>query len=221
MERIRERFRDRTDAGAHLARVLAVRAAGWPAPLVLGIPRGGVVVADEVARVLGVELDLLGVEKVGAPWNPELAVGAVGEGDVLWIDPELAAMVEAGQLQRIVERERAELAGKLADVRRIRPRVDVAGRTAILVDDGIATGSTVRAALLALEPARPARRVLAVPVGPPETVAELARVADEVVCPLQPRAFRAVGEWYESFGQTSQRQVLEIFARRAGADAVS
>jgi putative phosphoribosyl transferase len=221
MRRFSARYRDRTDAGARLAEVLAERIAAWPSPVVLGIPRGGVVVADEVARVLGVELDLLGVEKVGAPWNPELAVGAVGEGDVLWVDPELATMVDAMWLQRIVEQERVELAGKLADVRRIRPRVDLAGRTAIVVDDGIATGSTVRAALLALETAHPALRVLAVPIGPPETLAVLAGVADEVVCPLRPLAFRAVGEWYETFGQTSQQQVLEIFARRAAADAVS
>lgn len=216
-----EIFVDRADAGARLGALLAERVARWPAPVVLGILRGGVVVADAVARVLGLELDLLGVEKIGAPWNHELAIGAVGEGDVLWLDPELVAMVEATQLRESVERERAELAGKLADVRRIRPRVDLAGRAAIVVDDGIATGSTVRAALLALESARPERRVLAVPVGPRDTLDALARVADEVVCPLRPRDFRAVGEWYRVFDQTSQRRVVEIFARRAAADPVS
>jgi putative phosphoribosyl transferase len=209
-----ERYIDRRDAGARLAAELAAVVTDWPAPVVLGIPRGGVVVADVVARELELDLDVLGVEKVGAPWNPELAVGAVGEGDALWIDPEMAAYVDAIVLEQAIERERAELAGKLADVRQIRPRIELRERAAIVVDDGIATGSTVRAALLALEGEEPALRVLAVPVGPPETIAELRRVADAVFCPLQPSYFRAVGVWYESFDQTSQREVLRVFERR-------
>jgi putative phosphoribosyl transferase len=155
------------------------------------------------------------VEKIGAPWNPELAVGAVGEADALWVDPNLAAHVDAAFLQRAVELERAELQAKLADVRRIRPRVELAGRTAIVVDDGIATGATVRAALLALERAKPALRVLAVPVGAPETLASLSGVADAIVCPLQPAQFRAVGLWYDVFEQTTQQQVMEVFERHA------
>jgi predicted phosphoribosyltransferase len=212
-----DRFIDREHAGEALAAELSGCVAGWPAPVVLGIPRGGVVVADVVARLLGAELDVLGVEKVGAPWNAELAVGAVGEGGALWIDPEISADVDPAVLTRAIERERAELRDKLAEVRRVRPRIELTGRTAIVVDDGIATGSTVRAALLALEGVHPARRVLAVPVGPPQTLAELAAVADDIVCPLQPSPFRAVGLWYETFGQTSQQQVLEVFARRAAA----
>jgi len=175
------------------------------------------VVADVVARALHLELDVLGVEKVGAPWNPELAVGAVGEGDALWIDPELSPHVDPGVLRHTIERERGELAQKLADVRSIRPRIPLAGRTAIVVDDGIATGATVRAALRALERERPALRVLAVPVGPPETLAALAGIADEVVCPLQPASFRAVGLWYEVFDQTPQQAVVRIFEQRAAA----
>lgn len=212
-----DRFIDREHAGAALAAELSGRAVDWPAPVVLGIPRGGVVVADVVARELGAELDVLGVEKIGAPWNPELAVGAVGEGGALWIDPEISRYVDPAVLTRAIERERAELSDKLADVRRLRPRIELAGRTAIVVDDGIATGSTVRAALLALEGVQPARRVLAVPVGPPDTLADLAGLADDIVCPLQPPVLRAVGLWYESFGQTSQQQVLEVFERRAAA----
>lgn len=212
-----DRFVDREHAGAALAAELSVRVAGWPTPVVLGIPRGGVVVADVVARRLGAELDILGVEKIGAPWNPELAVGAVGEGGALWIDPEISRHVDPAALTRAIERERAELRDKLADVRRLRPRIELTGRTAIVVDDGIATGSTVRAALLALEGVHPARRVLAVPVGPPETLADLADAADDIICPLQPPVFRAVGLWYETFEQTSQQQVLEVFARRAAA----
>ncbi len=210
-----DRFIDREHAGAALAAELSGRDVGGPASVVLGIPRGGVVVADVVARQLGAELDVLGVEKIGAPWNPELAVGAVGEGGALWIDPEISAYVDGDVLTRAIERERAELRDKLADVRRLRPRIELTGRTVIVVDDGIATGSTVRAALLALEGVQPARLVLAVPVGPPETLADLADVADDIVCPLQPSVFRAVGLWYETFGQTSQQQVLEVFARRA------
>ncbi|MGD8331304.1 MAG: phosphoribosyltransferase family protein [Acidobacteriota bacterium] len=212
-----DRFIDRRDAGARLAEALAPRVAAWPSPVVLGIPRGGVVVADVVARTLELELDVLGVEKVGAPWNAELAVGAVGEGDALWIDPDLSPLVGAGVLRDTIERERSELADKLADVRAVRPRISLTGRTALVVDDGIATGATVRAALLALESERPALRVLAVPVGPPDTLAALAAVADEVVCPLQPASFRAVGLWYEVFDQTPQREVLRIFEERGTA----
>jgi putative phosphoribosyl transferase len=210
-----DRFIDREHAGAALAAELSGRVGGWPAPVVLGIPRGGVIVADVVARELGVELDVLGVEKVGAPWNPELAVGAVGEGGALWVDPEISPHVDPAVLTRAIEHERAELRDKLADLRRVRPRIELAGRPAIVVDDGIATGSTVRAALLALEGLRPALRVLAVPVGPPRTLADLAGVADDIVCPLQPSVFQAVGLWYETFGQTEQQEVLEVFKRRA------
>ena len=209
-----ERFRDRKHAGARLAEEFAGEVDIGPAPVVLGIPRGGIVVADVVARALDAELDVIAVEKIGAPWNPELAVGAVGEGEAMWIDAKLAARVEAAVLARTIDAERVELVEKLADVRRIRTRIDLAGRTVIVVDDGVATGSTVRAALLALERAAPARRILAVPVGAPQTLAELEAVADVVVCPLRPLYFQAVGVWYDVFGQVSQAQVLEIFERR-------
>lgn len=209
-----ERFHDRAHAGARLAAELKPIAVDWPSPVVLGIPRGGIAVADVVASELDADLDVLGVEKIGAPWNPEFAVGAVGEGGALWLDEELKARLEPELLARAIDRERQELAEKLAEVRRIRPRIELAGRTAIVVDDGVATGSTVRAALLALERERPARRVLAVPVGPPETLAQLREVADDVVCPVRPKLFQAVGLWYERFEQVSQQQVLEIFERR-------
>ena len=187
-----------------------------PSPVVLGIPRGGVVVADIVAREFDAELDVIAVEKLGAPWNPELAVGAVGEGEAMWIDAKLAKRVGVSKLACTIEAERAELVKKLADIRRIQPRIDLEGRTTIIVDDGVATGSTVRAALLALERTKPARRILAVPVGSPETLTELEEVADVVVCPLRPPYFRAVGSWYEAFGQVSQAEVLEIFHQRKG-----
>ena len=208
------RFRDRRDAGLHLAGAVAEALGNGANPVVLGVPRGGVVVAEVVADELGAELDVLAVEKVGAPWNPELAVGAVGEGDALWLDSELVARVDPGTLERAIQKERDELGHKLAAVRGIWPRVDLSGRTAIVVDDGIATGSTVRAALLALQDAAPARRVLAVPVGPPDTLAALEQVADLVVCPLRPTVFWAVGQWYDAFAQVSQAEVLSIFERR-------
>ena len=212
------RFRDRHDAGTQLAEELAGTIGNGSPPVVLGVPRGGVVVADVVAVCLGAELDVLGVEKVGAPWNPELAVGAVGEGNALWIDERLAADVDPKALELSIQRERAELEQKLAGIRAVWPRVDLTGRTVIVVDDGVATGATVRAGLMALERAAPARRVLAVPVGPPETLAKLGQVADSVVCLLRPGAFSAVGEWYEVFDQTPQEEVLAIFARRRAAN---
>jgi len=208
-----DRFIDREDAGTRLAAALLPCAAQWPSPVVLGIPRGGVVVAEAVARRLAVPLDVLGVVKIGAPGNPELAVGAVGEGDVLWVDAAASPGADADYLRDAIVRKRAELACKLMEIRRVRPRIDLEGRTVIVVDDGIATGSTVRAALLALEKANPARRVLAVPVGPPSTLAGLAEVADDIVCLLQPQSFRAVGLWYDVFDQVSERWVLEALQR--------
>jgi putative phosphoribosyl transferase len=209
-----DRFRDRIEAGARLSESLAATLGNGAPPVVLGVPRGGVVVAAVVADRLACEIDVLAVEKVGAPWNRELALGAVGEGDALWLDPDLAVRVDDATLQALIERERLELAEKLASIRRIQPRIELTGRPAIIVDDGVATGSTVRAALMALAAAKPARRVLAVPVGPPETLAALEEIADLVVCPLRPAYFQAVGLWYESFEQVSQRQVEEVFERR-------
>lgn len=211
-----ERFRDRRQAGTRVAEELADKVDIGPSAVVLGIPRGGVVVADVVAREFDAELDVIAVEKLGSPWNPELAMGAVGEEEAMWIDAKVAEQVGASVLASTIEAERAELVQKLADIRRIQPRIDLDGRTMIIVDDGVATGSTIRAALLALERAKPARRILAVPVGSPETLAELEEVADVVVCPLRPSYFRAVGSWYEAFGQVSQAEVLEIFHQRKG-----
>jgi len=211
-----ERFRDRRQAGTRVAEELADKVDIGPSAVVLGIPRGGVVVADVVARELDAELDVIAVEKLGSPWNPELAMGAVGEEEAMWIDAKVAEQVEVSMLACTIEAERAELVQKLADIRRIQPRIDLDGRTTIIVDDGVATGSTIRAALLALERAKPARRILAVPVGSPETLAELEEVADVVVCPLRPPYFRAVGSWYEAFVQVSQAEVLEIFQQRKG-----
>jgi putative phosphoribosyl transferase len=213
------RFRDRHEAGERLAEELAAVLPGMPDAIVLGIPRGGVVVGDVVAARLGLPLDVVAVEKVGAPWNPELAVGAVGEGDALWLDEGLVASLDPNTLEAAIERERRELESKLASFRAVRSRQPLERRTVVVVDDGIATGSTVRAALLALRGTRPAASVLAVPVGPPETISALTSVADTIVCPLQPAAFYAVGQWYDRFGQVSTPEVLAILERHEDAGA--
>ncbi len=210
------RFRDRRDAGERLAAALTPVLQDVTDAIILGIPRGGVVVGDIVADKLGLSLDIVAVEKVGAPWNPELAVGAVGEGDALWLDESLVSMLAPGKLDEAIERERRELGIKLESIRRVRSRQPLEGRTVVVVDDGIATGSTVRAALLALRGARPAACILAVPVGPPETIVDLAGVADSLVCPMQPASFCAVGQWYETFGQVSTPEVLAILERYEG-----
>ena len=207
------RFRDRRDAGERLAEALTPELSGASDAIVLGIPRGGVVVGDVLAEKLGLPLDVVAVEKVGAPWNPELAVGAVGEGDTIWLDENLVSSLDPGKLEEAIERERRELEAKLASIRAVRSRESLEGRTVVVVDDGIATGSTVRAALLALRGVRPAACILAVPVGPPETIADLAGVADAIVCPMQPAAFYAVGQWYDTFGQVSTPEVLAILER--------
>ncbi|MFQ5742945.1 MAG: phosphoribosyltransferase [Acidobacteriota bacterium] len=208
-----QRYADRTDAGARLAEELEPVLRDAPDPMILAVPRGGVVIGDVVAEALGLPLDVLVVEKIGHPSNPELAVGAVGEKDALWLDELTAGRLDPEALQARIERERQELEAKLRLIRAVRPRVPVEGRTAVVVDDGVATGATVRAALLALREARPAGRVLAVPVGPPETLHHLERIADAIVCPLRPRAFYAVGQWYEVFGQVSDDEVLSIIKR--------
>jgi putative phosphoribosyl transferase len=204
------RFRDRRDAGERLAEALVAEQTDLVDAIILGIPRGGVVVGDVAAAELRLPLDVIAVEKVGAPWNPELAVGAVGEGDAIWLDESLVSSLDPVKLEAAIERERRELESKLASIRAVRSRQPLEGRTVVVVDDGIATGSTVRAALLALRGARPRACVLAVPVGPPQTIAALTQVADAVVCPLQPEAFYAVGQWYDRFEQVATPEVLAI-----------
>jgi putative phosphoribosyl transferase len=204
------------DAGEKLAEALTPAIQDASDVLILGIPRGGVVVGDVLADRLGWPLDVIAVEKVGAPWNPELAIGAVGEGDAIWLDESLVSMLTPGRLEEAIERERRELESKLESIRAVRSRQPLDGRTLVVVDDGIATGSTVRAALLALRGVRPAACILAVPVGPPETIVDLAGVADTLVCPMQPAVFHSVGQWYDTFGQVSTREVLTILERHQG-----
>jgi putative phosphoribosyl transferase len=180
--------------------------------VVLGLPRGGVPVAAEVARVLGAPLDVVVVRKLGLPQQPELAMGAVGEGGVV---VRVDSVVRAGGVPPAVfagveQRERAELARRLGDLRSVRPAVPLAGRTAVVVDDGIATGSTARAACAVVRAQGAARVVLAAPVVACDSAGTLAAEVDELTYVLSPREFGAVGRHYADFGQTGDDEVADL-----------
>jgi len=211
------RFADRTDAGRQLAERLLPLAAEHP--VVIGLPRGGVPVAREVALALDAPLDFLAVRKLGAPHNPEYGIGAVAEDGTRVIDPEAIAVlgIRNSTLDAIGERETAELRRRVSLYRGDRPPVEVAGRTVIVVDDGVATGVTDLAALRALRRRNPRRLVLAVPVCPPETARLLREDADEVVCLQAPPRFLGVGQWYEDFSQVSDEEVLAVLEESHGA----
>jgi len=209
------RFRDRQEAGLRLAAALEVYRK--EAPVVVGLTRGGVPVASEVARALGAPLDALVVRKLGAPMQPELALGAITEAGGRWIDDGLVAHTRTPPeaLHAVETRERIVLEERIARCRAVRPREPLAGRTVIVVDDGIATGATVRAALWALRRERPAKLVLAVPVAAASSLRGLSHLADEVVCLAPIDDLFAVGVWYEDFAATSDATVL--FLLRSGA----
>lgn len=210
-------YRDRADAGRTLAaRLLSLR----DHPLVIGLPRGGVVVALEVALALEAPLDVLVTRKLGAPQQPEWAVGAIAPGGALYLST--GYQWDDEQLARVVARERTEMQRRLDRYAEARPDIDVAGRTVILVDDGIATGLTVFAALQALRRAGVDRIVLAVPVCPHDTAEQMRAAVEAFVCPLTPRAFLAVGEWYDRFDPVSDAEVvacLEAVRARRASDA--
>jgi predicted phosphoribosyltransferase len=211
----RPRFADRADAGRQLAAKLAGR---FDDPVVLGLPRGGVAVAYEVARALDAPLDVVVARKLGAPYQPELAIGAIAAGaSVLRHDIIEALGITEDEIARITERERARAAELERRFRHGRTPVDLAGRTAIVVDDGLATGATATAAVRSVRAERPARVVLAVPVGAPESVRDLAGEADDVVTVAQPDDFRAVGLHYASFSQLSDDEVEAMLDERAAA----
>jgi putative phosphoribosyl transferase len=205
------RFADRADAGRQLASHLEHLRS--PDLVVLGLPRGGVVVAAEVARALAAPLDVLVVRKLGHPGQPELAIGAIGEEGVrvLTPDPSVRAGVDESVLGNIERREADALRQRVARLRQDHPRIDLQGRTALIVDDGIATGSTVRAAALVARALGAARVVVAVPVGPAEAVEGLTE-ADAVVCLATPERFVAVGVHYADFAQTSEEEVMALLA---------
>ena len=209
-------FRDRQDAGQLLAaRLLSLK--DDPNVMVLGIPRGGVVVAAEVARALNAPLDIFIAHKIGAPFNPELAIGALtSNGDVLLDEGLIDELrIQRDEIMREVASQRGEIARRLGMFRKGQPPLDVIGKTVVLVDDGVATGSTVLAALRALRKQSPARLILAIPVGPAETVARLARECDETIVLQTPEPFWAVGRFYLRFDQTTDEEVVQLLADAA------
>ena len=205
------RFRDRAHAGRVLARALLAYA-GRDDVVVLALPRGGVPVAAELARALGAQLDVFVVRKLGLPGHEELAMGAVAPGGVRVLDDRLVRGLGIPDevLQETVEKELRELERREAAYRAGRPSLDMEGKTVILVDDGLATGATMRAAALALRKVKPARVVVAVPVASAETCDEFRADVDEIVCALTPSPFHAVGLWYDDFSQTSDEEVREL-----------
>jgi putative phosphoribosyl transferase len=214
-------FLDRSDAGQRLAdRMLHLRGEDV---VVLGLPRGGVPVAAEVARALGAPLDVILVRKLGVPVQPELGMGAIGEGGIRIINSEVVAIahVTDAEIAAVERRERAELDRRARRFRGDRRRTPLAGRTAIIIDDGIATGSTARAACQVARAQGAVRVVLAVPVAPPSARTALAADADEVICLETPGHFLAIGEWYQDFSQTSDQEVVSLLRRaaREGAPA--
>ena len=217
-------FRDRTDAGRRLAERLGGYA-GRPGVLVLALPRGGVPVAFEVARALGAPLDVFLVRKLGVPGHEELAMGAIATGGVRVVNEAVVRELGIGGevIDAVAGRERAELERRERAYRGERPAPEVRGRTVILVDDGLATGSTMRAAALAVRRGEPERVVVAAPVAARATCAELRAEVEEVVCAATPEPFFGVGRWYEDFSQTTDEEVRELLARAAGgqADAAS
>jgi putative phosphoribosyl transferase len=205
-------FRDRKDAGRQLAaKLLSYRSKD---PVVLALPRGGVPVGFEVAAALHAPLDVIVVRKLGAPGQPELGIGAVVDGDhpqsVLNEDVMEMLHVSPAYLQRATRREVEEIRRRQERYRRGRPATAIAGKTAIVVDDGIATGASTRAALRGVRRARPDQLVLAVPVAPPETVAALRAEVDDLICLNTPSYFAAVGQFYDDFGQISDEEVVHL-----------
>lgn len=212
-------FADRADAGQRLAEALRPLAASDP--VVLGLPRGGVPVACRVARELGAALDVIVVRKLGVPHHPELGFGAIGEGGVRVISEDIVrrGRVSEADVAAVERDEEAELLRRARAFRGDRPRIPLAGRTVIIVDDGIATGATALAACEVARAQGASRVVLAVPVAPPEAAERLGGKVDELVCLSTPHGFSAVGEWYRDFGQTPDEEVVSLLARAAAPDS--
>jgi predicted phosphoribosyltransferase len=214
---VRTRFRDRVDAGRVLAEELA-RYADRPDVLVLALPRGGVPVGFEVARRLRAPLDVFVVRKLGVPGHEELAMGAIASGGVRLLNDGVVAVagVSDAEIEAATARETRELIRRERLYRGDRPPPDVRGRTVILVDDGLATGATMRAAVAAVRRQGPARLVVAVPTASPDTCEELRAEVDDLVCARTPDPFYAVGVWYEDFSETTDDRVRELLERAAG-----
>jgi len=208
-------FRDRREAGARLAEQLKHLADRDV--VVLGLPRGGIPVAFEVATALRAPLDVFVVRKLGVPWHEELAMGAIAPRGVRVLNKSVVNRlgISRDTIDEVVEREKQELERREVAYRDGRTPPDIRGKVAILIDDGLATGSTMRAAVAAVRQFGPARVVVAVPVGAPDACAEFEKLADEVVCLERPEPFFAVGTWYDNFAQTTDDEVRELLARAA------
>jgi predicted phosphoribosyltransferase len=204
-------FRDRRDAGARLAEHLQLYR-GRPDVLVLALPRGGVPVAFELARALDLPMDVFVVRKLGVPWQPELAMGAISSGGIRSLNRELVRSlgVSESEVAEVTAREEESLRQRERLFRDARPPLKIAGETILVVDDGLATGSSMRAAVAALRQRDPARIIIAVPVGSAATCRDLGKEADEVVCLVTPEPFWAVGQWYEDFYPTTDEQVQQL-----------
>jgi predicted phosphoribosyltransferase len=212
-----KRFRNRTDAGRQLAGKLAPYA-DRPDVVVLALPRGGVPVASEVARALGAPLDVFVVRKLGVPGHEELAMGAVATGGLRVLNDEIVRGLDIPEreIAAVADRELHELSRRQRLYRGDHPPPDVGGRTVILVDDGLATGATMRAAVQALRQQQPARIVVAVPTASPDTCEALKAAADDVVCAMTPEPFFAVGHWYDDFTQTTDDEVARSLGTPKG-----
>ncbi|HEV7574069.1 MAG TPA: phosphoribosyltransferase [Thermoanaerobaculia bacterium] len=209
------RFRDRIEAGQLLGRELAARFVNADDTIVLALPRGGVPVGYEVAKALGAPLDVFIVRKLGVPGHEELAMGAIASGGVRVLNHDVIdyARVTSQQLDVVAAREERELSRREAEYRGNRAPLDVRARTVIVVDDGLATGSTMRAAVEALRAMEPKRVIVAVPVGAAQTCEEFRDIADEIVCLRTPEPFEAVGLWYDDFTQTTDAEVHALLCR--------
>ncbi|MBS3783462.1 MAG: phosphoribosyltransferase [Anaerolineae bacterium] len=207
-------FTDRQEAGRRLAEALSAYQ-DRDDVVVLGLPRGGVPVAFEVARALRAPLDVFVVRKLGVPGNPELAMGAIASGDVRVLNEGVVRRMRISHdaIERVTEREREKLENREQIYRGARPEVDLTGKTVLLVDDGLATGATMRAAVDALRQRDPRKIVVAVPTAPPETCSEFEDVVDDMVCVTTPRPFFGVGGAYRDFSQTTNDEVRDFLER--------
>lgn len=209
-------FTNRKSAGEELAQAVTdtlakpeTKPSDW---LVLALPRGGVPVAAEVSRALGAELDLMVVRKLGLPWHEELAMGAVASGGIRVLNEDVVntSSVNEASIKEVEEKELKELERREKAYRGDRPLPTVKSRHILLVDDGVATGATMKAAIQAIRKQEPAEVVVAIPVAPPETVDSLEQAADRVICLQKPEGFAAIGQWYQDFGQTTDDEVREL-----------
>ncbi|SES78454.1 Predicted phosphoribosyltransferase [Marinobacter segnicrescens] len=203
-------FRDRVEAGQALAQKLRESSIP-PDAVVLGLPRGGVPVAWEIARELGLELDIINLRKLGLPGQPELAMGAIAEDGTRYLNTLLVDQLHIPQeaIERVEAEEKAVMAVRTRLFRDVRPQADVTGRTVILVDDGVATGATMKLAVQVLRKRGADWIIVAVPVGPPGTIERFSEVADQCVCLLEPPRFSSVGLWYLDFNQVSEDEVIQ------------